>query len=191
MRYRGKNIYKLNVWKELGKQSYLLVDEATPLDYLNGNILFGATGTYIEVDTKCSREIEAIRHRLKVNAGCGLMADLEISPSWLYKHCRKVSWNQVPEGWQRLFEEMMPYMVHNGHPAISHLISKLHIQHNLTPEQRHNWIAAHGPLDLKNPCAYGVPEWDSMALAQETRYLLKHPLHNTPLTTHHSASNIL
>ena len=155
MRYRGKNIYKLNVWKVLGKHSYLLVDEATPLDYLEGRILFGAMGTYIEVDTKCPREMQAIRQRLRVNAGSGLLADLEISPSWLYKNCRQVSWSKVPEGWQRLFEKAMPLMVHNGHPAIAHLVSKLHIAASLTPEQKHNCLESHGPLDLKNPCAYG------------------------------------
>ena len=155
MRYRGKNIYKLNVYKELGKHTYLLVDEATPLNYLEGIVRFGAMGTFIEVDSKCPREMQAIRQRLRVNAGSGLIADLEISPSWLYKNCRQVPWSQVPEGWQRLFEDAMPYMVHNGHPAIAHLVSKLHIQNRLTPEQKHKWIADHGPLDLKNPCAYG------------------------------------
>mgnify|MGYP005822191013 CR=1 FL=1 len=106
MIYKGKRIKGLNVYKIKGKRSYILVDEASAASCakLGYPPLFDAVEPLIEIDTVDPKVIQAIKHRLRVNAGSGFLASTTVHPSWLYKNAYQVSWSKVPQAWKDIFE---------------------------------------------------------------------------------------
>ena len=102
MIYKNKRIAGLNMYKIKGVKSYMLVDEANP-GYMT------ALAPIVEVDSNDAEHINKIIHRLRVNGGCGFMADWQVSWSYLTEECYKVSWSKVPKAWQGLYESEIVY----------------------------------------------------------------------------------
>ena len=106
MIYKNKRIAGLNIYKIKGAKSYMLVED---------NLLHMPIGTVsalapiVEVDSNDAEHINNIIHRLRVNGGCGLMADWQVSLSYLTEECYKVSWSKVPKAWQGLYEGEIVY----------------------------------------------------------------------------------
>ena len=97
MLYKNKRIPGLNMYKIKGAKSYMLVDEANP-GYMT------ALAPIVEVDSNDAEHINKIIHRLRVNAGCGFMADSQVSWRYLRGNCYRVAWSSVPKAWQGLYE---------------------------------------------------------------------------------------
>ena len=102
MIYKNKRIAGLNMYKIKGVKSYMLVDEANP-GYMT------ALAPIVEVDSNDAEHINKIIHRLRVNGGCGFMANLEVSWRYLTEDCYQVSWAKVPKAWQGLYESEIVY----------------------------------------------------------------------------------
>ena len=104
MLYKNKRIAGLNMYKIKGVKSYMLVDEATP-GYMT------ALAPIVEVDSNDAKHINKIIHRLRVNGGCGFMADSQVSWRYLRENCYQVSWAKVPKAWQGLYESEIVYQL--------------------------------------------------------------------------------
>ena len=102
MIYKNKRIAGLNMYKIKGVKSYMLVDEANP-GYMT------ALAPIVEVDSNDAEHINKIIHRLRVNAGCGFMADSQVSWRYSRENCYQVSWAKVPKAWQGLYEGEIVY----------------------------------------------------------------------------------
>ncbi len=101
MLYKNKRIAGLNMYKIKGAKSYMLVEDSQvcmPLGTMS------ALGPIVEVDSNDAEHINKIIHRLRVNGGCGFMANLEVCWRYLTEDCYKVSWAKVPKAWQGLYE---------------------------------------------------------------------------------------
>ena len=106
MIYKNKRIAGLNIYKIKGAKSYMLVEDERlhmPLGTLS------AMGPIVEVDSNDAEHINKIIRRLRVNGGCGFMANWEVSWRYLTEECYKVSWSKVPKAWQGLYEGEIVY----------------------------------------------------------------------------------
>ena len=102
MIYKNKRIAGLNMYKIKGAKSYMLVDEANP-GYMT------ALAPIVEVDSNDAEHINKIIRRLRVNGGCGFMADSQVSWRYLREDCYRVAWSSVPKAWQGLYEGEIVY----------------------------------------------------------------------------------
>ena len=102
MIYKNKRIAGLNMYKIKGSRDYMLVDEANP-GYMT------ALAPIVEVDSNDAEHINKIIRRLRVNGGCGFMADSQVSWRYLTEDCYQVSWAKVPKAWQGLYEGEIIY----------------------------------------------------------------------------------
>ena len=106
MIYKNKRIAGLNIYKIKGVKSYMLVED----NLLNMPVgTMTALAPIVEVDSNDAEHINKIIRRLRVNGGCGFMANLEVSWRYLTEDCYKVSWSKVPKAWQGLYEGEIVY----------------------------------------------------------------------------------
>jgi len=95
MLYKGKRIANVNIYKIKGSKDYILADENEYPSFM---------GPIIRVDSNDGEYINKIIHRMRVNGGCGFMADMECSQWYLNNRCYRVPWSSVPKAWKGLYK---------------------------------------------------------------------------------------
>ena len=114
MIYKNKRIAGLNMYKIKGAKSYMLVEDGQVRFSLIGDRwmplgTMSALAPIVEVDSNDAEHINKIIRRLRVNGGCGFMANWEVCWRYLAEDCYKVSWAKVPKAWQGLYESEIVY----------------------------------------------------------------------------------
>jgi len=95
MIYNGQRINKVNIYKVKGSKDYILADES---EYPS------LVAPIIRVDSNDGEYINKIIHRMRVNGGCGFMANMECSTYYLQNCCYQVPWAKVPKAWKGLYK---------------------------------------------------------------------------------------
>jgi len=105
MLYKNKRIANVNIYKVKGSKDYILADE---------NEYPSLVAPIVRVDSNDGEYINKIIHRMRVNGGCGFMADMECSTYYLQNCCYQVPWAKVPKAWKGLYKGELIHIINQA-----------------------------------------------------------------------------
>ena len=103
---KGRRVAGTQLYKIKGRKDYMLVEHDA---YCTVTRTVPAIGSLLsDIDTN---DPAPIILRLRVNAGSGFLANLDVAPKWLYENCYPISWRKLPDGWKQVFEPDVDQMI--------------------------------------------------------------------------------